>query len=335
MDRAIVVCLAVAAALAGVGCAGPGETVNVAAQAGTSQLLLSSPSVAAIDTSLLASLLETQDEYLLGTGDVVEISVLDLLELGKVHTVETVIGADGAIVLPLVGTVQARDQTVSALQHELTTRLSRFIRQPSASLRLLEHRSQRIAVLGQVNSPGVKALERNRITVSHAIALAGGLKDPEVLQRAKLLRARTGESVEINLAKLAEGDLSQNVTVGPGDVLQVLDPEQFYVSGYVMRPGAYPLRRGTTALRAVALASGVMVPDASPSLARIHRPGKFGVTTIPVDLVAIAEGEAADPLILSGDNLEVTQSDLRFVVVGIYNVLRGVFSVGYNLAALF
>lgn len=322
------------AAIAPAGCAGPGETVNEAAEASAPVLVLT-PSVAPIDSSLLASLLETQDDYRLGAGDVVEVSALDLLEIGKVHTVETVVANDGTIALPLAGTFKARDRTVAELHSDVTTRLTRLIREPSVSVRLREYRSQRIAVLGNVNLPGVKTLERTRVTVSHAIGLAGGLKDPDAVQRAVLLRSHTGESVEVDLDALARGDLHQNLLLGPGDILQVLEPERFYVSGFVKTPGAHPLRRGMTALRAVAVAGGVLIPDASPSLARIHRPSPNGVTIIPVDLVAIADLEAEDVAIQAGDNLEVTQSGVRYVVVGVYNVIRGIVNVGYNLASLF
>lgn len=334
MTRGWIACFVVAATLASAGCAGPGETVNEAAQSREPVLILT-PAVAPIDSTLLASLLETQDEYRLGAGDVVEISALDLLEVGKVHTVETVVGNDGTLALPLAGTFVVNDRTVADLHSAVTTRLARLIREPSVSVRVREYRSQRIAVLGNVNDPGVKTLERTRVTVSHALGLAGGLKEPDAVQRAKLLRSRTGETVDVDLDALARGDLHQNLLLGPGDILQVLEPERFYVSGYVKTSGAYPLRRGMTALRAVALAGGVLVPDASPSLARIHRPGPTGITVIPVDLVAIADAEADDVPILAGDNLEVTQSNTRFVLVGVYNVIRGVFSVGYNLASLF
>ncbi len=64
--------------------------------------------------------------------------------------------------------------------------------------------------------------------------------------------------VHVDLKKLQEGDLADNVALRDGDTIFVPRAETIYVSGQVRNPGAYVLQtKDTTVLQALSLAGGV------------------------------------------------------------------------------
>ena len=69
-------------------------------------------------------------DYIIGPGDVLEISVWKEEALTKLVTVLP----DGKISFPLIGEAMASGWTVAALKKEIQTRLSRFVPDPVLSL---------------------------------------------------------------------------------------------------------------------------------------------------------------------------------------------------------
>ena len=72
----------------------------------------------------------TTDEYVLGSGDQLKISVLDLEEYAD-KTVK--IDPEGVLDLPLIGEVHAAGESLEVFKQELKRRLSRYIENPKVS----------------------------------------------------------------------------------------------------------------------------------------------------------------------------------------------------------
>ncbi|MCW8138157.1 MAG: polysaccharide biosynthesis/export family protein [Planctomycetota bacterium] len=274
--------------------------------------------------------------YVLGPGDVLGVSVQDLLVVGQRFSETIEIDADGTITLPIVGPLEAAGLSAGELRDTITAALQeRYLEQPQVSVSVQDHKSKEIAVLGAVKRPGALPLRRNTTTVLGAIALAGGMSD-DLGPRGRLLRGSGVEDgrplvIEIDLERLNGGDLGQNYVMYPGDILQVLPADRYFVTGWVNKPGEFAFKRGTTVLEALAIAGGVITPDASPDLTRILRPGE---PEIVVDYTAILEGEANDILLRPGDLVEVRQGFWRWAGLGLGRfIVRGVI-FGYNLASL-
>lgn len=157
--------------------------------------------------------------YIVGTGDVLQILVWKEPELTR----EVAVRLDGRITLPLLGDVLAAGRTPTDLGAELTRNLTRFVEAPLVTVAVTQANSTRIYVLGQVKTPGVFPLG-GRMTVVQALALAGGFTEFAKTERILIIRDEPGlrAPFTINFKRLeGDNDLSQNVTLKPGDTIVV------------------------------------------------------------------------------------------------------------------
>ena len=168
------------------------------------------------------------EQYYIGVDDVVAVNVWKNPDLSIVVPVRP----DGKISVPLVGEVIAGGRAPDVVASEITSKLSRFIRDPQVSVILQQLNSHeflsRIRVTGAVRLP-VSMNFRQGITVLDAVLEAGGLNEFAAGASAKLFR-RTGNDVkayQINLTDiLSEGDMSTNYALQPGDILSI--PERVF-----------------------------------------------------------------------------------------------------------
>ena len=106
--------------------------------------------------------------YTLDSGDKLRIVVFGQDTLSNNYTVD----AQGAVSLPLVGTVEARGLTTAQLGGAIAARLrSGYVRDPSVAVEIETYRP--FFVLGEVTFPGQYPYVPN-MTVENAIAIAGG-----------------------------------------------------------------------------------------------------------------------------------------------------------------
>lgn len=320
--------------LIGSGCAS-GDAVNQGLRRHSDRGRTATRAMASGALALLES--PRVDAYTLGSYDVLQVEVVDLKALGEVYAQRVEIDWTGYITFPLVGRVSCAGLTVDQVRSKLVSLLGEtFITSPQVAVSVAEYKSKRVAVLGPVARPGVVFLQRNTTTVVEAIAQAGGLV-PDVAGMSALLVRSSGTTdlvtpmIEIDVESLTAGDLSQNFTVRPGEVLQITPAERYYVTGYVTTPGEYPLRRTTSLLEAISIAGGVITPDASPDECYVLRAGD---PPIHCDLEAIASGQAEDIVLEPGDLVQVRQGFWRGLGLGFYRFIKGGIGFGYNLAGL-
>lgn len=274
------------------------------------------------------------DSYEIGPEDVLQVSILDLKQIGETEVLEVQVDLEGRVGLPLIGRVDADGKTSRQLREVVTERFgATFLQNPEVSINVKEYRSKRVAVLGAVTTPGVVTLRANSTTVVEAIALAGGVTE-KAGRRALLVRGASGDNVavaiEVDLESLANGDVSQNFPMSPGDVLNISAAERYYVTGFVIKPGEYPMGKTVTATEAIAAAGGLVTPDASPDLTVIRR---FGQPAIAVDLSLVAAGVIEDPVLEPSDILEIRQGFWWGLALGFYRFVKNGIGFGYNLAA--
>jgi protein involved in polysaccharide export with SLBB domain len=88
------------------------------------------------------------------------------------------VGPDGMIYYPLVGSVHVAGSTVQENRVKLTKLLTRYIRNPQIDIRVTGFRSKKIYVAGEVLKPGLFPLTDSPISITDAINIAGGM-DPK------------------------------------------------------------------------------------------------------------------------------------------------------------
>lgn len=214
-----------------------------------------------------------QNDYVVGSQDVLTVTVFGESELSGRYTVEQ----DGTFSFPQLGRVKAGGLTLRALELELKTQLADgYLKNPQVAVAIENYRSQRILVLGEVRSPGEYQLT-GEMTLLAALARAGSTT-PTAGREATIVRAkknaRAGEQgsevIRVDLTDLQAGNTALNVALQDGDTVNVAKALSVFVAGQVRSPGAYAADSGTTVLQVISLAGG-LTERGSDSRIRIQR----------------------------------------------------------------
>jgi polysaccharide biosynthesis/export protein len=163
-----------------------------------------------------------QDEsYIIRKGDVLNVNVWNQREISSRLRVRE----DGRISLPLINDVEAAGQTPAALARQVEQKLKEMVANPVVTVIVDEAQPIRVAVLGEVRSPGKKLLEAGS-GLLQALSEAGGFSDYAREDGIFVLRKEPGYQtpVRIRFSYLA---LSRNEGSAPvfrlktGDVVVV------------------------------------------------------------------------------------------------------------------
>ena len=172
-----------------------------------------------------------------------------------------VVNSDGRFFFPFIGAVEAAGRTVQDIQATLAQGLARVIRNPQIDVSVLQYRSQRVVVAGEVRTPGPQVLTDVPPSLAEAIAQAGGLTADADLSQVTVTRGN--RSVRVDLyAYFYEGRTAQNLRLEPGDVVNVPDRRfnKVFVLGEVNRPSSLVMPRGRLTLAEALSDSGGVNP---------------------------------------------------------------------------
>ena len=162
---------------------------------------------------------KSDDDYMIGPGDILSIDIWKEPELSKQVSVRL----DGKISLPLVNDVDAAGLTSAELREHLAEKYKDFVDVPEVSVTVIESHSKKIYLLGKVNSPGEYELQKN-MSIVQAISLAGGLAEWADSSDVRLIRKIKGteKTFRVDYDAIVSGeDLSQNVQLQPDDTIFV------------------------------------------------------------------------------------------------------------------
>jgi polysaccharide biosynthesis/export protein len=207
----------------------------------------------AISLLMLSQAGAKPEDYRIGAGDLVKISVFDHDELG----LDARVSQSGNITFPLIGQVPVAGLSTRDAELLLARRLMEggFVKQPQISVLVSDYQSQKVSVMGQVAKPGQYALDASK-RVLDALAMAAGVLNDTASDDVTLVRA-DGSRAVIDLQKLFEGDPAVNLQVHDGDTVFVAHAPQFYVYGQVQHPGQYKLGRSTSISQAISMGGGL------------------------------------------------------------------------------
>lgn len=163
-------------------------------------------------------------EYRLVPGDELILNFGPPVELGGEPSRPQRVRPDGRISVFPVGDIVAAGRTVRELEGELVRLLAGELRRPRVTVEVTEVAGNQVHVLGRVERPG-SYNAGPYLTVSQAIAAAGGLKDdasPNNLlvfhrdgaRTAKVMRLRLGDAIR-------RGRLEADVPLGRFDIVYV------------------------------------------------------------------------------------------------------------------
>jgi polysaccharide export outer membrane protein len=248
-------------------------------------------------------------DYLIGPGDLLNIKILEAPDLDTDARVNT----KNIISFPLLGSVEVGGLTALEAEERIKERLTEnYMNDPHVVVSIKEFKSQRVAVIGSVKSPGTYEL-LGKGSLLDAIALAGGL-NPDASETVYVTRkGKQGpeKSVQINLGELLdEGKTELNIPINMGDVIYIPEAGVVYVDGAVTKPGTLPLENDMTVSQAITAAGG-LAKTAEASDVSLIRNEKGQVMVTPVDLDEIKEGNTPDIVLEDQDVVVVGKNAIK------------------------
>jgi polysaccharide biosynthesis/export protein VpsN len=166
---------------------------------------------------LSASTLAASEQYRLGAGDLIQISVYDEPDLST----EVRIGLSGDISYPLLGDVTVAGLSPKDLEEKLVKRLKGpYLLNPSVTVSIVEYRP--FYVTGEVEKPGGYSFHPG-LTVDKAISIAGGFTERASKSKIFVQHDNSG-STNVSLQGRRDEQRTQLKlydVVQPGDVITV------------------------------------------------------------------------------------------------------------------
>jgi len=251
-----------------------------------------------------------RDEYRIGAGDVLDITVIGDQDLSRPSAV---VQTNGMVTLPLLGEVAVASLTVSEVKTKLTRLLERdYLVRPQVEVKVREFQSQSVTVLGEVNSPGRKPL-RGYTRLLDVLTESGGLTvrasgDVEISRLdgtfpggAKTLLVRINSGTPT-----AQDIVSFQIQLRNGDVVRALQKYYVVVEGEVARPARYVLEPDLTVTGLVSMAGGFTRWAKKNELKILRKATPTGeVEVIKVDYNNITKGKKPDVLLEPNDRVVV------------------------------
>ncbi|WP_042337762.1 polysaccharide biosynthesis/export family protein [Paraburkholderia ferrariae] len=210
-------------------------------------------------------------QYRIGVGDVLHVIVWDHPELnnpgigaqsnstsqlGSAQTLAAqavassnggdalgrVVQADGTIYYPYIGALHVAGKTVPEIRAALTAGISRYVRSPQLDVSVVNFRSQKVYVTGEVKQPEVVPITDVPMTIADAVGLAGGITPDADLSGATLTRGKKQISVDL-YRLLYLGDMRNNIRLVNGDIVDIPNRriKKVFVMGEISKPASIPM----------------------------------------------------------------------------------------------
>jgi polysaccharide biosynthesis/export protein len=243
-------------------------------------LMLALCSTAFAQSNPAATAISTKPEAILGTGDILKITVYQNPDL-------TVDGARisemGKINFPLVGSVEISGLTVTAAEQKIGKMLrdGGFVLRPQVTIQIGQIRSSVISILGQVVKPGRYPIETVGAKISEMMAVAGGVV-PGGADIITFVGIRNGRSIKLDIdlpSILQSGKSELDLVVESGDIIYVDRAPIAYIYGEIQKPGQFRVERGMSMMQALAQGGG-LTPRGTQRGMKVHRRDASGAVTI-------------------------------------------------------
>jgi len=184
------------------------------------------------------------DSYVLAPGDVLSLKSSQNSEGTMIPVLP-----DGTATTQYAGVIRAAGMSLSELNIYVNEHAKKYLASQQITISLAQKRQQHIYLLGEVVHPGLYSIENDSdfspmsgekspsdrvkpedeslsktksFTLSHAIQMAGGLKDTADVQHIRITRRSPKETIQIDMKKSTiEGGGNQDIELQAGDVVFV------------------------------------------------------------------------------------------------------------------
>lgn len=197
--------------------------------------------------------LPATDEYLLGPGDTLKLSLWGSVNVQH----ELAVDRNGEVLVPRVGSVRVWSLTFAKAREAINSAISRYYRNYEMNLSMGRLRTIQVYVVGEVEAPGSYPIS-SMATVINALAAAGGPSRNGSLRNIKITRGNQILETADLYDMLLTGDRSKDLRLQNGDTIfvPVIGPVAA-IAGEVRRPAIYELKGKATLAEVLQMAGGV------------------------------------------------------------------------------
>lgn len=242
--------------------------------------------------------------YKIGVGDVLFISLQNAPS--RSSTYFTVLG-DGTIDYPLAREMVAVAGLTAEEAEDLLKEKVKLYENPQISVKVREHASHSITVLGLVEKSGEQFLEREAIPLY--VVKAKSIVQPNANQLF-IKRANAAAAENINLRDAN----AEEILIFPGDILEFKSTETvsenigatqfYYIGGEINSAGQKDFHSGISLTQAILASGGLRKPNVKKVVVR-RKNDQGLLSPIEFDLIAIKDGKQPDPILRAGDTIEI------------------------------
>ena len=314
---AALVTTALATALFGSGCSSSGKPFVRFDARSTNAITSITNLISAGSTNTIPPewLIPPTTPYILGPGDQIDIELI-----GDGEGPEAVsVGPDGRIYFNLLPGIQVWGLTLEQTRVKLAEALKSLVRDPQIAITLRDVQSQRVWVMGRINTPGIYPLS-TPMTVLEAVSKAGGLftsrfsgTTEELADLHHSFVMRRGQHLPIDFHGLIRGGVTMyNIYLEPDDFIYLPSSlsSEVHVLGAVNQPRAVGFKDQVTLISAIANAKGT-AKDAWLKHVAIVRGSLSDPKVAIIDYTEIVRGRATDVRLEPKDIVYVPFSPYR------------------------
>jgi polysaccharide export outer membrane protein len=207
----------------------------------------------------------------LAPGDVITVSILELLNPGEAMNQQIRIGTSGFETLPVVGRVRMAGLTTRELELEIKDMLRRaqVLEDAEVQVTLVETRQMQFSIIGSVQRAGTYNLPTPEYRLLNALAEAGGV--PPQIERVYIFR---------------RGKVEEGATTAPPSPEPAPSSMTFTLSDVSSRPASAP--SSGPSIRNPSSVPTISLPSPAGSAMQSSRP------SMPVDEMKILEGAPSE-----------------------------------------
>ncbi|MGV6477277.1 polysaccharide biosynthesis/export family protein [Azotobacter vinelandii] len=244
----------------------------------------------------------TPGPYLIGVGDVLNITVWDHPELTNPAGVQQSSEAsgrpvrpDGRLFYPYIGEIQAAGLTIEQLRNDIAGRLARYIENPQVDVGVNRFGGRRVILTGAFGKTGPQPLTTIPLSLPEAIGQAGVAAGADI---ARLILKRNGREYRLDLDTLNRGGAElDRIYLKDGDQLHLPsnDSRRIFVLGEVISPGPLSFRsRSMTLTEVIGLVRGLRQETSDPQAVYVIR----GVGDLERETAQVFQLDAESPAAL-------------------------------------
>lgn len=204
------------------------------------------------------------------------------------------IDQNGYIQFPMIGRYKAAGKSLTQVNQELRSQLSRYLKTPDVIARVLSYQGQRFSVQGNVMRGGQFFLSDQPVSVYTALGLAGGV-NTEKGDNTSIILVRQGQTYSLNSIELEKSGFSlHNLLIQPNDTIYVNSKEnqKVYVMGESGKNQSLPMRDQGMSLSDI-LGESLGLNPLSASRSKIYvvrsNPNDYSTEIYHLDLTSIGD----------------------------------------------